>query len=328
MSPSGFSSIACVGGTSIDRRVVTSDPLRPGTSNPVVSTLKPGGVSRNVAEVLARLGCDVALFSIVGEDDAGRRLLSGLAGAGVDIAGVIRSKRRPTGAYTAVLGPSGRLEFGLADMEIFEEADAAWAESLAPALSAHGIWFVDANLSADALSSLLASKPIGTTVLADPVSVAKSERLWPVLSGIDVLFPDRLEAGALSKMPAVFNEEQVAGAAERILEKGVGTVVVTLGPEGIFVADGARGEVVPAIEPHGLLSDVTGAGDALVAGYIFGLSGKRGDPLQLGLAAASLALEDGGDLSRLSADRVIPALDRIGRTSVAVALSALTRSGS
>lgn len=305
MSASGSSSIACVGGTSMDRRAVASGPLRPGTSNPVVSALKPGGVSRNVAEALARLGCDVALFSIVGDDDAGRRLLRGLADAGVDVAGVIRSERQPTGAYTAVLGPSGRLEFGLADMEIFEEADGTWAEGLVPALSARGIWFVDANLSADALSALLASKPIGTLVLADPVSVAKSERLRPVLSGIDVLFPDRLEAGALSKLSAVINEEQVARAAERILESGVGAVVVTLGSEGVFVADGARSEVVPAIAPGGPLSDVTGAGDALVAGYIFGLSRQWGDPLRLGLAAASLALEDGGDLSMLSADRIV-----------------------
>lgn len=305
MSASGSSSIACVGGTSMDRRAVASGPLRPGTSNPVVSALKPGGVSRNVAEALARLGCDVALFSIVGDDDAGRRLLRGLADAGVDVAGVIRSERQPTGAYTAVLGPSGRLEFGLADMEIFEEADGTWAEGLVPALSARGIWFVDANLSADALSALLASKPIGTLVLADPVSVAKSERLRPVLSGIDVLFPDRLEAGALSKLSAVINEEQVARAAQRILENGVGAVVVTLGSEGVFVADGARSEVVPAIAPGGPLSDVTGAGDALVAGYIFGLSRQWGDPLRLGLAAASLALEDGGDLSMLSADRIV-----------------------
>ena len=305
MSAPGSSSIACVGGTSMDRRALTSGPLRPGSSNPVVSTLKPGGVSRNVAEALARLGCDVALFSIVGEDEAGRVLLGGLSDAGVDVAGVICSARHPTGAYTAVLGPSGRLEFGLADMEIFEQADATWAAGLAPALSSREIWFVDANLPAEALSALLAAKPIGATVLADPVSVAKSERLRPVLSGIDLLFPDRLEAGALSRMPAVISEEQVAGAAERILGMGPGAVVVTLGSEGVFVADGDRCEVVPAIAPRGPLSDVTGAGDALVAGYIFGLSRKRGDPLQLGLAAASLALEGGGNLSMLSADRVV-----------------------
>jgi pseudouridine kinase len=289
----------------MDRRVQTSGPLRPGTSNPVVSTLKPGGVSRNVAEALARLGCDVALFSIVGEDEAGRILMGGLDDAGVDVAGVTRSARHPTGAYTAVLGPSGRLEFGLADMEILEEADATWAESLVPALSGRGIWFLDANLQADALSALVESKPAGTTVLADPVSVAKSERLRPVLSGVDVLFPDRHEAGALSRMPAVIGEDQVAGAAGRILEMGPGAVVVTLGAEGVFVADEARSEAVPAIAPHGPLSDVTGAGDALVAGYIFGLSRRRGDPLQLGLAAGSLALEGGGNLSMLSADRVV-----------------------
>ncbi len=305
MSEPGSSSIACVGGTSMDRRVQTSGPLRPGTSNPVVSTLKPGGVSRNVAEALARLGCDVALFSIVGEDEAGRILMGGLDDAGVDVAGVTRSARHPTGAYTAVLGPSGRLEFGLADMEIFEEADPTWAEGLAPALSDRGIWFVDANLPAAALSALVASKQAGTTVLADPVSVAKSERLRPVLSEVDVLFPDRHEAGALSRMPAVTSEDQVAGAAGRILEMGPGAVVVTLGAEGVFVVDEARCEAVPAITPQGPLSDVTGAGDALIAGYIFGLPGRRGDPLQLGLAAASLVLERGGNLSMLSSDRVI-----------------------
>lgn len=304
MSTPERSSIACVGGASLDRRVLTAGPLKPGTSNPVVSALKPGGVSRNVAEVLARLGCDVALFSIVGEDEAGGRLLSGLAEAGVNVAGVSRSPRHPTGSYTAVLGPSGRLEFGLADMEIFEEADLGWARRLLPALSARPIWFVDANLPADTLAALLESKPFGATVLADPVSVAKAERMRPVLSEIDLIFPDRLEAGALSRMTETIGSERVAGAAERIMELGAGAVIVTLGSEGVFVADKRRREPVSAIAPHGSLSDVTGAGDALVAGYIFGLSSQRNDPLRLGLAAASLVLEAGGDLSGLSADRV------------------------
>lgn len=305
MSPPGHSSIACVGGTSMDRRAFTSGPLRPGTSNPVVSTRKPGGVSRNVAEGLGRLGCDVALFSIVGEDEAGRALLDGLDDAGVDVSGVARSARHPTGAYTAVLGPSGRLEFGLSDMEIFEEADATWAESLVPALSARGIWFLDANLPTDTLATLLASKPPGTTVLADPVSVAKAERLRPVLPKIDVLLPDRREAGALSRMPVVISTEQVETAAGRILEMGVGAVITTLGAEGVFAADGTRSEVVPAIAPGGPLSDVTGAGDAFVAGYIYGLSSRSSDPLRLGLAAASLALEAGGTVSDLSVDAVV-----------------------
>ena len=86
---------------------------------------------------------------------------------------------------------------------------------------------------------------------------------------------------------------------------GVGTVVVTLGSEGVFLADGVVSEAVPAIAPHGPLTDVTGAGDALVAGYIYGLSHQDPNPLRLGLAAASLVLEAGGDMSELSADRLL-----------------------
>ena len=304
MDPPISSPIACVGGASLDRRARLSGPLRPGTSNPVVSTPRDGGVARNVAEGLAHLGCDVVLFSMVGADEPGASLVAGLERAGVDTSGVGRSARCPTAAYTAVLGPGGRLEFGLADMEIFDELDEEWAETIAGRLSKCPIWFVDANLPDVTLDRLLGARSAGQTVLADPVSVSKSERLRGVLSAIDVLFPDRWEAEAISRIP-VAGTAQVAAAAERILELGVGSVVVTLGPEGVFVADGSRSEALPPIVPHGPLRDVTGAGDALIGGYIYALLAGHGEPIRLGLAAASLVLEKGGSLAEgLSVDRL------------------------
>lgn len=304
MSKPAPATVACIGGVSLDRRASTSGPLRPGTSNPIVSLLRPGGVARNVADALARLGCQVALFSIVGDDEPGRSLLDGLAEVGVDTSGVTRSRRQATGAYTAVLGPSGRLEFGLADMGIFEEADAVWARGIAGQLAERRIWFVDANLPTEALSVLLDPKPEDVTVLADPVSVAKADRLRPVLRSIDVVFPSRQEAERLSRMP-IAGPEQVAAAAERVREMGVGAVVVTLGSEGVLVTSDSGTVAVAAIAPHGPLSDPTGAGDALIAGYVFGLSREEPNPLRLGLAAASLVLEAGGALTGLSARAVI-----------------------
>ena len=99
--------------------------------------------------------------------------------------------------------------------------------------------------------------------------------------------------------------EQVAAAAGRIRELGVGTVVVTLGPEGVHVADPSGSEAIPAVAPRRPLSDVTGAGDALAAGYTFAFSGGVPNPVRLGLVAASLVLEVGGDLSSLSVERVM-----------------------
>lgn len=296
-------SIACIGGASVDRRCIVSGPLRPGTSNPVVCETRPGGVARNVAEALARLGCDVALFSIVGEDEPGRRLLADLRGAGVDTSGVRRSSRHPTGDYTAVLGPSGRLEFGLADMAILDEADPTWAEGLAAPLADRELWFVDSNLSAETIERLLAFRSPGTTILADPVSVVKADRLCPVLPLLEAVFPDRQELERLTRMQ-VRNEAEVAAAAARLLELGPAAVIVTLGAEGVYVADRERREAVPPIVPHGRLRDPTGAGDALIAGYIYGLVTEEPDPVRLGLAAASVVLESGGALSEISAPSI------------------------
>jgi pseudouridine kinase len=304
MAQGGGSSIACIGGATMDRRALVSGQLTPGTSNPVVSTVRPGGVARNVAEALARLGCRVALYSIVGDDETGRALEAGLRDVGVEISGMTRSTRHPTGAYTAILGPSGRLEFGLADMEIFVEANSSWAARIAASLVDRPFWFLDANLPAETVDALLESKPAGVTVLADPVSVAKAGRLSSSLPHIDVLLPDRYEAETLSRMPTG-TAEQVARTASRIHELGVGTVVVTLGSQGVYVADGSRNEAIPAVAPHGPLRDVTGAGDALAAGYLFACSEGLENPVGLGLAAASLVLEAGGDLSGLSAERLI-----------------------
>ena len=298
------STIACIGGATVDRRAHLSGQLIPGSSNPVRSTLRPGGVARNVAEALARLGRRASLHSAVGDDEAGRTLESDLRELGVETSGVGRSSRFPTGSYTAVLGRGGRLEFGLAEMEIFETLNPSWAASLAASLADRRFWFLDTNLPARSIGVLLEARPTGSLVLADPVSVAKTDRLSSCLPSIDVLFPDRREAGALSRLPTE-TVEQVGPAAARIRELGVGTVVVTLGSEGAYVADGDGSRRFAAIPPRGPLRDVSGAGDALAAGYLYACSGGLVDPVRMGLAAASLVLEAGGDLSGLSEDRLL-----------------------
>ena len=94
-----------------------------------------------------------------------------------------------------------------------------------------------------------------------------------------------------------------AGAAQ-IWELGPGTVIVTLGPDGIYLEDGTRHQPIPAV-PSKDVSDVTGAGDALIAGYLFGLTTDPTDPLACGLAAASLALEvNAGLIEAMTVERL------------------------
>jgi pseudouridine kinase len=297
--------VACIGGIVLDRKARVPGGARPGTSNPVSVTTATGGVASNIARNLARLGCRVSLFSILGEDDSGSTVLRDLQNSGVDAAAIIRSRHHPTASYTAVLEPNGELFIGLADMDIFEELDPEWADRIAARLAGCSVWIVDTNLPARTIERLLLTHKGRATVLADPISIVKSERIRLSLSAVDVLFPNRKEAAVLTGLPADTPDE-IAKAAAELHRLGVGTVVVTLGGDGVYLHSAGHGRLLRAIAALKVV-DVTGAGDALVAGYAYAmLAGSDHDPVLFGLAAASLTVETEDSVARdLSPARIL-----------------------
>lgn len=282
--------ILCVGGAHLDVRARLLDPAVLGSSNPAHTDRAVGGVAANVARSLAALGHEVALASVVGLDPYGDLVAESLRRDGVDVSLVERHPVQPTAAYTAVVGPDGELVIGLADMEVYDDPRAGWVGDVSAAAAGADVVVIDANLYGEVLSAVTAAAD--GPVVADPVSVAKAPRLAPVLDRIAVLAPDRAEAAALAGV-ATEAMSGVRRAAAVLRSRGVGTVLVTLGSDGVFFDDGDVQRVVPPIPP-GRIEDVTGVGDALVAGYVHGLRSGAADPVLLGRAAASLALESAG----------------------------------
>ncbi len=68
------SHILVVGAAGLDTKGYVAGPLQPGTSNPGDIRISRGGVARNVAENLARLGEHAVLLSAVGDDRSGWRV--------------------------------------------------------------------------------------------------------------------------------------------------------------------------------------------------------------------------------------------------------------
>src|SRR3989304_7686515 len=75
------------------------------TSNPGQVRVSFGGVARNVAENLARLGTSVALITAVGDDPQGQALLDDARQAGINTGHVLVSHAQPTGAPMGILHP-------------------------------------------------------------------------------------------------------------------------------------------------------------------------------------------------------------------------------
>ncbi|HLE52835.1 MAG TPA: PfkB family carbohydrate kinase, partial [Anaerolineales bacterium] len=91
ISPSPESPVLVIGGAGVDLVGRLTGELRAGTSNPANIRTSFGGVARNVAENLARLGRSVKLITAIGDDQLGERLLAQAASAGVDVSAALRT---------------------------------------------------------------------------------------------------------------------------------------------------------------------------------------------------------------------------------------------
>jgi len=115
-----------------------------GTSNPARMMSTPGGVGRNIAENLARLGTRVSLVALVGPDDAGDRVLRETAEAGVDVS-LVMTGPEPTGTYLAVLDRDGELVIALSDLTGTEGLTPERLSAVASAIEEAPYVVVDGN---------------------------------------------------------------------------------------------------------------------------------------------------------------------------------------
>jgi pseudouridine kinase len=297
--------VLCCGAAVGDLLLALRQPVRAGTSNPATATTGPGGVARNVAENLARLAVPVQLLSWTGDDAAGDELRRALDLAGVGTGTIRVTPGASTARYVAVLSPAGELEFGLAAMDLLDRLTPADVDHGWPPGWQGGWVFADTNLPGPALARVLQlAGQAGSRVAVDAVSVTKAARLPDRLDGIDLLFGNLDEAAAL--LPAA-ESPAAPSLAARLVGRGAAGVVLTLGPDGALIADPAGVRPVPAVPARPV--DVTGAGDALVAGTLGGiLSGTTlDDAVRLGAAAAALTVERRGsvraELSRAMVER-------------------------
>lgn len=264
--------IFCCGGAVIDRKYWAAKPVVFGTKNPVRGHRSFGGVARNVAENLVRLGIATSLLTIVGDDENGRSLVRHLHDLGADTSQVVVAGGEMTAEYAALLGPDNNLVVGMSDMAIFDRLAIADLDRVWPHLAQASWVFAECNLSAEVIAALIARKASARFRLAiDAVSTHKAERLPHDLAGIDLLFLNRDEAAAYLRHTGRGEPASPEDAARALLEAGARQAIVTMGAEGYVLADDAGVARYPAVTARPV--DVIGAGDAMVAGTLYRLQG-------------------------------------------------------
>ncbi|MGZ8744947.1 MAG: carbohydrate kinase [Nocardioides sp.] len=284
--------VVVIGGANMDVKARSTRPAVPATSNPGTASLAPGGVGRNIAENLARLGTRTHLVASIGSDGLGDQVLAATSNAGVHVEHVRRGARA-TGTYTAVLDATGELVVAVADMTATDELGPEQVNAARDLVAAAGLLVLDGNLSADTLGFALdLATAAGVRTILEPVSVPKAAGISHLVGTDRPLFavtPNRDELTALTGLPAR-TERQLRTATDALHERGVTHVWVRLGARGSLLS-GPDGRTLLDAVPAEVV-DVTGAGDAMLAAFCHALL-EGDDPVEAaayGHAAAALTI--------------------------------------
>jgi pseudouridine kinase len=277
-------SILCIGGATVDRFYETAAAPRTGTSNPARGWTSDGGVARNAAEVLVRLGAKAVLASIVGADETGSGLLMRVKACGIDTALIAVNSQGRTAEYVGVFH-GGELFAAFADMDIFDDMDEPFCERCLEAAGRIEGVFADCNLPAGALRMVRERCRRAEMPLAvDAVSLAKAQRLGGDLGGIRLLYLNRDEAAALS------GTDRPDEAVASLCRRGAQAVIVGEGPHGVQAGD--QTGIFTIAMPPSKVANVSGAGDALAAaaflGCLEGASLRKA--VEFGMACAHAAI--------------------------------------
>ncbi|MGE7876684.1 carbohydrate kinase family protein [Peribacillus muralis] len=263
------SPIICIGGANIDKKLYTKNEIVKKTSNPVIGSSRTvGGVARNIAENLGRLGEEVILLSARGNDSDWLDIYQS-SSPFMNLDHVIKIDDISTGSYTAVIDKNGDLSLALADMKVFDYISPALLLKNINILLMAKCIIVDLNCPSqtiDFLGIFTAEHQIPLVII--PVSSQKMSALPKKMNAVSWLIVNKDETETYFHVK-INDRKDWENSVKMWLRLGVKNVIVTNGSKGIITGV-ANGEIqhFPSIETP-IVADVTGAGDSFCSGVIY-----------------------------------------------------------
>lgn len=279
--------VAVLGSISADLTAYGSPLPRPGET--VIAdgfSMVLGGKGANQAIAARRAGAEVFMVGAVGDDLFRDLTLGALQAEGVDVAGV-EVRAGATGiAHIRVDTATGENDIAIvpnANHEVTPDRAAAALRLLADRVGVVLVQLESPLVTVVRVAEV--ARELGLTLVLDPAPAAPlPDALW---RGVSVVTPNETEAEVLTGI-AVHDRASAERAARWFLDRGVETVVITRGPDGVVVGRSDGVEEIPTFAVTAI--DTTAAGDAFAGSLGASLAGGEPWPAAVRRAVAAGAL--------------------------------------
>jgi len=265
--------IAVIGSNMVDLvTYVKRMPVRGETVEAPSFEMGHGGKGANQAVAAAKLGALVVMVTAVGDDMFADATVSNLDRLGIDTRHVKRVSGKSSGVAPIMVEPSGENSI-LIVKGANADLSPADIEGAADALKTCDLILLQLEIPLETVYAAIAfGKRHGVRTVLNPAP-ATPELDPEKVRDVSFFVPNETELAILTGMP-VETEAEIAAAARSLIDKGVGTVIVTLGARGALLATPTEAR---RIEPVAVTPvDTTGAGDAFVGSFARYFAGGLG----------------------------------------------------
>lgn len=290
--------IVVVGSSNTDMVIKTLHHPRPGET--VLGGdffMLQGGKGANQAVAVARMGGETSFMCKVGNDAFGDASLKAYEADGIDISHAIRTDEAPSGIALITVDQSGENCIVVASGAngCLSTADVTAAEEL---IASAAVVLMQMEIPIQTIEQvMLLAEKYGVKVVLNPAPAAPIPNA--LFSKMYLITPNRTEAESLTGVH-VSNIESAKRAADLLTEKGVESVVITLGAEGALIKERGGYTHVPAESVKAV--DTTAAGDTFNGALCVAL--VEGKSLAEAVAFASKAAAIA--VTRLGAQASVP----------------------
>lgn len=253
--------VLVIGATNLDIIARLNQPMIPHDSNLAKIATGWGGVGHNIALNLAQLGLDVHFLTTISSDELGASLKAYFAKANVNVSQAVETPYN-TGVYFCLISPEGKMVVGAVDTKTIEALTEEEINKRLAYLNAFDYLVLDANLNTTTILEIC--KQAKGNILVEATSGEKAKKFIPVLSQISMLKCNTLEAEQLTGI-----KDDPILQAEKLLSLGVKEAVITQGAKPVTYT--AQNRILQREVPKAKqIVEETGAGDAFMAGLVYG----------------------------------------------------------
>ena len=246
-----------------------------------------GGKGANQAVAAGRSGANIAFIACTGDDDTGERVRKQLASDNIDIAPVSVVAGESTGVALIFVNAEGENVIGIhagANAALTTERVEAQRGIIAGAEAL--LMQLESPVESVLAAAKIAHENHTSVVLNPAPARVLSDEL---LALVDIFTPNETEAEKLTGI-RVENDDDAARAALALHDKGIGTVIITLGSRGVWASVNGEGRRVPGFKVKAI--DTIAAGDTFNGALVTALlEGKAMDEaIRFAHAAAAIAV--------------------------------------